>query len=187
MVSCPHLLAIDLKKKLNIVILRVVQREWIHSRRCSIPWPQFIHIPRNSSFISAAFELPAGCSQRPWAYSFLLAHLYYSYSRDHAHCGDTWGHTSPNQQTAFPDNRLITCHTNQHWLCVLTVGWLFPLEFYYFIWVFRGLKCSWISPRWFVFACTSCLGMRPIWVNWRFSDHLGSEIRTIHDCEWWLC
>lgn len=133
MVSCPHLLAIDLKKNWTL---------WY--------WELF----KGSEFIleDVAFRDPSLFTYRETAHSFLLL-LNYQWAvvsvHEHIHfslhiyttvtlgtmptVGDTRGHTSPNQETAFPDNRLITCHTNQHWLCVLTVGWLFPLEFYYFI------------------------------------------------------
>lgn len=60
----------------------------------------------------------------------------------------TWELTSPNQHTAFHNTR--------------------PL-----VWVFWGLRCSRVSPRWFMFASTSCLEIQHVWVVWGLSDLLG--------------
>lgn len=188
MVSCPHLLAIDLKKNWTL---------WY--------WELF----KRSEFIleDVAFCDPSLFTYRETAHSFLLL---LNYQRavvsvhEHIHFslhiyttvtlgtmptvgthGDT--HLQTNKLLSQIIVSLLVTPTNTDcvfWLLDDYFPWNFIISF---VWVFWGLKRSWISPRWFVFACTSCLGIRPIWVNWRFSDHLGSEIWTIHDCEWWLC
>lgn len=63
---------------------------------------------------------------------------------------------------------------HRYWLCALTVRWLFPLEFILLIWALYGFTCSWVSPRWFVFASSCCLEMPPTQAVWGFSDYMGS-------------
>lgn len=135
---------------MNTVIQRPVQREGVHSMRCCVLWPQFVRLWRNSSFIATALELPAGSPRHPCARSPLPAHVYYSSSRAmHGNgAAGTRERTSPNCHTAFHNTR--------------------PL-----VWVFGGLRCSRVSPRWFVFASTSCLEIQHVWVVWGLSDLLG--------------
>lgn len=63
---------------------------------------------------------------------------------------------------------------HRYWLCALTVRWLFPLEFILLIWTLYGFTCSWVSPRWFVFASSCCLEMPPTQAVRGFSDYMGS-------------
>lgn len=185
MVSCPHLLAIDLKKN------------WTLSYRDLFKGSESI-------LEDVAFHDPSLLIYRETAHSFLLllnyqqavlsihVHIHFSLHLSTAVSLGTLPAAGTHGNTQLQTNKLlskiiislIVIPTNTDWAFWL-LGVHLPWNFILFEF-FWELKCSWMSPRWLVFASAGGLEITPVWVIWCFSDHLGSEIQTISHCEWWL-
>lgn len=117
------------------MLLRLIQRQWIHFMRCCILWPQLIHLSRNSSFISTALEFSTGSAQHPCAHSPLLTHIYYSFSSDDARNSTRGTHGSAHLQTdkllSKIINSLIVTPANIGCVFWLLHDWFFGILFFH--------------------------------------------------------